>query len=222
MKRIRKLKKLTQAQIAASVGVTASAVTQREAGDTGPKGKNLISLAKLLGCSPSWLQTGKEKIESNAEFVADLEPWDKNTRLGEDEIELPYFTEVELAAGDGNCDQVRENSGQTLRFSKSTLRNRGVSPQNAACVKVSGNSMEPVLPHGSTVGIDTSENKVIDGKMFAIDHDGMLRIKTLYKVPGGIRIRSFNQAEYPDETYTENDAKSLRIIGRVFWYSVLI
>lgn len=186
-----------------------------------PSGTNLIKLAAALQCSPDWLQTGKEKIESNAEFIGDLEPWDSSTALEEDEVELPYFTEVELAAGNG-LSQVRENHGPKLRFSRSTLRSRGVSPHNAACVKVSGASMEPVLPDGSTVGVDTSKTKIIDGKMFAIDHDGMLRVKTLYKVPGGVRFRSFNQAEYPDETYTGIELEHVRIIGQVFWYSVLI
>ena len=83
--------------------------------------------------------------------------------------------------------------------------------------------MEPVLPHGSTVGVDTSQTNVIDGKMYAINHDGMLRIKTLYKLPGGgLRLRSFNTAEWPDERYEGDDLKQIKVIGKVFWYSVLL
>ena len=65
----------------------------------------------------------------------------RDTPLDEDETELPFFMEVELSAGNGST-QVIEKKGAKLRFSKSTLRRVGVQPQNAACVTVSGNSME--------------------------------------------------------------------------------
>lgn len=130
--------------------------------------------------------------------------------------------EVELAAGDGILDS-REFKGPKLRFTKSTLKRQGVNSDYAACVKVNGNSMEPILPHGSTVGVDTSATDVIDGKMYAVNHDGMLRIKVLYKLPGGgLRLRSYNTDEYPDERLDTDQVKQIKVIGKVFWYSVLI
>ncbi|MEE5082072.1 hypothetical protein V2K58_21335 [Pseudomonas alliivorans] len=51
-----------------------------------------------------------------------------------------------------------------------------------------------------------------------------MRVKMLYKLPsGGIRMRSFNREEYPDEEYSERriELEEIKIIGRVFWYSVL-
>ena len=84
--------------------------------------------------------------------------------------------------------------------------------------------MAPVLPDGSTVGVDTGSTVVRDGKIYAINQNGHLRIKMLHRLPdGGIRLRSFNREEYPDEEYTLNDMedKEITIIGRVFWSSVL-
>ena len=82
--------------------------------------------------------------------------------------------------------------------------------------------MEPVLPDGSTVGINTDAKTIVDGKVYALDHDGMLRIKRLYNLPsGGLRIVSYNRDEYPDEILQSYDTKKVRIIGRVFWHSVL-
>ena len=198
-------------------------------GYTSPKGENLIALSKLLQCSPDWLLTGKDPVklerpkqESNAVWVGGLDLWDSNTELGEDEVELPFFTEVELSAGSGTF-QVVENHGPKLRFAKSTLKRLSVDKDSAACVTVSGNSMEPVLPDGSTVGVDSSVTTIKDGCMYAIDHNGMLRVKMLYRVPGGgIRLKSFNSDEHPDESYSTEEARDIRIIGRVFWYSVLL
>ena len=168
----------------------------------------------------------KKGNTSSPSQVVELDPidvWDDNTPLGEDEIELPFFREVELSAGQGSTVML-ETNGRKLRFGRRTLQRKNIDPTAAGCVPVRGNSMEPVLPDGSTVGVDTANQSINDGKMYAIDHDGQLRVKLLYRQPaGGLRLRSYNTEEHPDERY---DAKyvheHIRIIGKVFWYSVLL
>ena len=225
IKERRKAQGLTQPALGKMIGVTKATISLWEAGTTSPKGENLYALAKTLNCSSEWLLYGEEKQtkpESNAEWVGGFETWDRNSPLGDDEVEIPFYMEVELAAGAGVTD-IREYYGPKLRFAKSTLRRQGVSAADAVCVKVNGNSMEPVLPHGSTVGVDTSHTDIVDGKMYAINHDGMLRVKMLYKLPGGgVRLRSYNIDEWPDEHISHDQLKHIKIIGKVFWYSVLI
>ncbi|MGZ5055190.1 MAG: LexA family transcriptional regulator [Methylobacter sp.] len=191
-------------------------------------GDNAFKVARYFGVNPEWVQTGKgrktlatQRVESNAEWSGSFDLWDSSTPLRDDEVELPFFREVELAAGEGKF-AVQENFGAKLRFSKATLRSKGVQQANAACVKVSGNSMEPVLPDGATIGIDTGSTAIKNGEMYAIDHDGHLRVKMVYQMPGsGLRLRSFNSDEWPDEHYSELESKKIKIIGRVFWYAVL-
>jgi phage repressor protein C with HTH and peptisase S24 domain len=160
---------------------------------------------------------------SNASFAGPIDVWDDDTPLDEDEVYVPFLKEVELSAGSGRT-VVEQSNKQKLRFGKLTLRRQNVQPSEAVCVTVSGNSMEPVLPGGSTVGVDQGSTSVIDGKMYAINHDGQLRVKTLYRLPGGgIRLRSFNRDEHPDEEYTAQEMldKQIVVVGRVFWSSVL-
>lgn len=164
-----------------------------------------------------------KQIESNAEILGPLEEWDDETPLGDDEVEVPLLKEVELSAGSGRVT-VQEHSTAKLRFGKRTLRKQGVEPENAVCVSVYGNSMEPVLPHGSTVGVDRGKTLIKDGDIYAIEHNGQLRVKLVYRLAtGGIRLRSFNRDEHPDEEYSTQQLcdHNLTIIGRVFWYSVL-
>ena len=131
---------------------------------------------------------------------------------------MPFFREVELAAGSG-ISEVQENHGRKLRFAKKTLRDRSVRMESAYCVTVKGNSMEPAIPNGATIGINTDETTIENGKVYAIDHHGELRVKVLYRMPGGlIRIRSFNIDEYPDE---HHPADEIKILGRMFWCSYL-
>jgi phage repressor protein C with HTH and peptisase S24 domain len=157
------------------------------------------------------------------EFVGRLDVWDSNTPLDDDEVELPLFREVELAAGAGQT-QVIENHGAKLRFAKSTLSRAGVQKEHAACAFVRGNSMEPVMPDGTCVGVDTGDTTVRDGEIYAIEHGGMLRVKYLHRRPGGgIKIVSQNSIEHEAEDYTATRVveENIRVIGRVFWWSVL-
>ena len=77
---------------------------------------------------------------------------------------------------------------------------------------------------GSTIGVDTATTHITDGEIYALEHDGMLRVKFVYRLPGGgIRLRSFNREEYPDEEYSPEDMRSRQIsmIGWVFWWSTV-
>jgi phage repressor protein C with HTH and peptisase S24 domain len=152
-----------------------------------------------------------------------IETWSDDTPIGDDEVAIPYYKEVELAAGKGS-EVMLETEGRKLRFGKRTLQRKGITPEAAACALVTGNSMEPVLPDGSTVAVDTSATQIVDGKMYAINQEGQLRVKLVYRLPGqGLRLRSYNSDEHPDERYDgQYVAQHIHIIGKVFWYAVLI
>jgi len=228
---------MNQSQLSKEIGVTRATVSAWLSGETKEiKHDNLDKLAKLFKTTIDWIEKEKgEKyplksketlsitynpssenklsIQNNAVWTGLFDLWDESTPLRYDEVALPFFREVELSAGNGNSEVI-ENHGAKLRFSKETLRHHNVLEEYAACVTVKGNSMEPCLRDGATVGIDTSTTKIINGEMYAIDHQGHLRVKMLYKMPGEkIRIRSYNSDEWPDEIVNQDD---IRVIGAVF------
>lgn len=161
------------------------------------------------------------RVEPNAEMIGMLSAWDSNTPLHDDEVAIPLYKEVEMAAG-GGATEVVEVPGRLLRFAKSTLREAGVLESNAACATVNGRSMERLIMDGATIGIDRGTTQIIDGEIYAFDHDGMLRVKYLYRLPGGgLRVRSENDEEYPDEVLSAEQAAHIRILGWVFWWSTV-
>lgn len=224
-------KGLSQSELADKAGVSQALITKIESGKA-QESRKASKLAAVLSVDTDWLVTGKEPnkiipkappVESNAHWLGGFDLWDDDTPLDDDEVALPFFREVKLSAGSGAITQVIENHGFKLRFAKSTLRKAGVQQDHAYCVTVEGCSMEPVLPNGCTVGVNTIDTAIQDGKAYAIDQNGELRVKLLYKIAGGgIRVRSYNRDEYPDEIITGVALDEFKILGRMFWYSVLL
>jgi len=161
-----------------------------------------------------------ENISSNIKDLGSFDLWDRNTPLNSDEVAVPFYQDVRLSAGNGFADDIVDYNNFKLRFSKSTLRKQCVQYENAVCVIADGNSMEPVIPDGTTVGIDLGNKTIRDGKIYAINHGGLLRIKLLYNMPNEqVKIRSYNSDEHPDEIAELQD---ISVLGKVFWYSVLL
>ena len=187
--------------------------------------RNGLQIAKALKISPEWLLNGtgdmvQPQIESNVAETGSYDLCYRNTPLNDDEVEVPLFQEIRLAAGNGFADDIMDYNNFKLRFSRATLRRQGVQYENAVCVVADGNSMEPVIPNGATVGIDTGNKTIRDGSIYAINHGGLLRIKLLYNMPNNqIKIRSYNTDEYDDEIANLDEVS---VIGKVFWYSVLL
>lgn len=216
-----------KSEIAALCGVAPSSVTQWINGSSKSlKPENLYALAAATGYSPMWLAIGKgpikpAKVTPNAKFIGHLDAWDQETPLRDDEVALPYYSETDLAAGCGAV-AAEDRPSKMLRFSKSTLRAAGVQSSYAVCAKIKGRSMERLILDGATIGIDTSDTNIMDGEIYAFDQEGMLRVKYLYRLPGGgVRIRSENSEEFPDEALSADQFNQVRMLGWVFWWSTV-
>ena len=227
---------LVQEDLATLVGCSQTSIQKLTSGKS-KTSKFLPAIARVLRIDIDWLELGT--IPATAEgsppnyrvqprdgtpFVLGvLSTWDDSTPLDDDEVELPLYKEVEISSGLGRS-AVQVVQGRKVRFSSYTLRMAGVDLANAACATNTGNSNHPLILDRATLGIDKGMTKIIDGQIYAVDHDGLLRIKFLYRLPGGaLRLRSYNREEYADEDYTFDDIleQRIQIIGRVFWWSTL-
>lgn len=224
VKKLRTYRRLTQAELALKIHTSQQAIQQLEDGKT-KRPRYLPELAAALGCDIKWLLTGegsfREKLDElppESEWGT-VDAWDKNTPLPSDEVEVPFLKDIEFACGDGRVHS-EDHNGFKLRFSKATLRRVGANSDGSGvlCFPATGDSMEPIIPDGSTVAVDTCNKRIIDGELYAINQDELKRIKQLYRKPGGkLLIRSINR-DYDDEEANESEVE---IIGFVFWYSVL-
>lgn len=196
--------------------------------------RKLVEIASALDVRPEWLSTGDGPMRKDAlsRKVAEadqippksqwgkIKPWDSHTPIRDDEVEIPFLKDIEFACGDGRIND-EDYNGFMLRFSKATLRRVGANSDGSGvlCFPAAGDSMEPVIPDGTTVAVNTNDKRIVDGKIYAINEDGWKRIKQLYRTgPDTVSVRSFNASHPPEDKPLEK----IEIIGRVFWYSVLL
>ena len=196
-----------------------------------PSDKHVSKIAEYFGVSTDQLRGRADLGDTRPANtpradvqLQDISLWDDDTPVEDDEVSIPFLREVELAAGSGRF-VIEESEKASLRFGKRSLRHNGVQFDQAKCVTVRGNSMLPVLRDGATVGVNAGKSgigDIVDGDLYAINHNGQLRVKQLYRLPTGIRLRSFNRDEHPDEDYTfqQMQEEQISILGHVFWWGM--
>jgi len=182
-------------------------------------------VAELLSVNGRWLRTGEgpkhpgeERGKRGLSGLAKLRP----ERSGRDELDIPLYTE--LPTQNPGQTTVSEAPNHRVKLARRILEAMDVELQNALCVAMYGNSMADKIQDGSLIGVDRGRTHVIDGEIYALEHDGMLRVKYLYRLPGGgLRLRSHNAAEYPDEIFSAEQIQeqNIHILGWIFWWSTL-
>lgn len=204
-------RKISQEILAHDIGISQAAISKICQGRT-KRSRYLPQIATYFSVTEHWLLFGDDNKFTTVPDQATLDQT-------EEEVLIPFYKDVALSAGYGGYE-FEDYEGRTIRFSRSLLREINVPVKDAICVTVKGDSMEPVFKNGSTVGIDLSRKKIIDGDVYAINNDGLLQMKKLKHKSGSIiTIESYNRDEYPafDAPLSQVD-----VIGRVFWYSTII
>ncbi len=210
---------LTQARLAKLAGIPQSTIGQIENGRNKSSTK-LVELASALQTTPEYLTHGI--VNTNSELTISLK--NNETILGneiplsdEDYVFLPFYKNVSFV--DGNTlFSLDAPNGLRLPFSTMILKENNVQPEQAIFLMTRGNSMDPVLPDKSIITVDMGNKHIIDGKIYAINQGGLLRIKRLYALPNNkVRLNSYNQDEHSDEVTLLDD---IDLIGRVFNWSV--
>lgn len=184
----------------------------------------LEEVAELLTVNARWLRSGEgpkhptEPANENSSGALPGTPIQGRSAVAPD-VEIQVFKEAE--SGQNTLIEV---PGQKIRLALKMLHSMDIEPKQAICVRMTGNSMADRLEDGSLLAVDRGTTQVIDGEMYALEHGGLLRIRYLYRLPsGGLRLRSHNSHEYPDESFSAEQIarQPIRIIGWIFWWSTL-
>lgn len=133
-------------------------------------------------------------------------------------VPIPLYN-VRAAAGNGAVVG-QEHVADALQFSEAWIRQElRAAPSDLYLIYVDGESMEPTLRAGDVILLDRRATKPDREGIYILRIDGMLLVKRLQGLPGGIlKVSSDNQAY---EAFTvrlaEMQDQDFAILGRVVW-----
>lgn len=211
---------LKQADLMRDTGAARGTVSGWVNGSNSPSAKHIESLAKALQTTSAWLLSGKESTQSKRDGVpigqvkfTGIDDWDSDTPLEADEVEIVFYKDFKMACGHGTENDVSSDEKRRLRMSRATLDRRGIYQDSVFAATAEDDSMRPTIKDGDTVFVDTRRNKIKDGKIFAIEHGGLYKIKRLYNLPfGGVRIVSDNAEEFDEIQLTAQQIEEQQFI----------
>ncbi len=161
-----------------------------------------VALAQAGNESLDWLLLGKRPAQAAA--------------AEEDAYAYVPLYDARCSAGSGAWNE-RSRVLVNLSFTRYSLRKKGLTPSDLACLRVDGDSMTGLLEDGDTVMIDLSRNTLEGEGVYVVMLDDQLYAKRLQRqFDGSVLIISHNK-EYQPMTVPKDRLAELHIIGRVVW-----
>jgi phage repressor protein C with HTH and peptisase S24 domain len=218
---------LKQPAIAIKFGIPLTSWKKYESGPSEPGSEPLSLLAKG-GVNTNWLLTGDGDMflkplgqvaygHSEDACQARIGVTTKEPPVYMQDFALIPFYDVEVSAGHGSHVDQELQTGQ-MAFKTNWLKQRNLQPGKCALIKARGDSMEPTIYDGDLLLVDMSVNSIIDDTIYIVQTDNRLIVKRIQlALDGSLTIISDNK-KYKEQTITPDQAKDVKIAGRVRWY----
>ena len=223
---IRKLRHLSQKQLAKMVGTSNSQISMVEQDQSQTSVRTTTAIAEALGTSTDYLLGRVDDTRPTREIAAELKMRIARVRDLEEGYAEPLDPEghehVGIEEVDTTAGAVPGASGADgpvkgkLKFPYPWLRKHGLRAHMCRIIRVAGESMEPTIPDGCSVLIDTAGTELRDGKIYLISSEDELLVRRAIRDPeAGWLPLSDNpdKRAWPPRPWPED----ARILGRVRW-----
>lgn len=204
LKAIRQYFECTQVELAEKTGLDLRRIQNIESGKVQKFNNMELEVFTKLGFDMIWLLTG----------IGDMFGDQMYSGRDDDFVKIPYYDQMRVSAGLGT--EVWEEAADGIDEIPRRLLKNVKSFDNIRCIKVSGYSMTPRYDDGDYVFVDISQNKIGAEGIYIIGVDGMLLVKLVQWIPGGIRLISHNKdfeaIDLTEDTYSPD---CVRVIGKV-------
>jgi phage repressor protein C with HTH and peptisase S24 domain len=214
VKECREALKMSQKELARRAGLTQPTISSLENGKSHSSG-SLASIAKELGVSALWLETGRGNKEPTKHRSF--------RRIYPDGATSEEY-EIRLLESKGSCGSGRHAFEHTekepLIKEAKWFKKYDVKPEHIIAIYADGDSMSDFIVDGDIVIFRTAIDDIKSGKIYALDTPDGLRIKRLHRrVDGSVLLASDNpdKTRYPDELYTGEQARNLVIMGQFLY-----
>lgn len=213
LKRLRKEADLTLQQVSERIGWSGtSRLSQYETGKREPTLDDIQRIATAINCTAHDIIFGTPE---NPTAVGRVVQYSQATDLNDDDYVFIDRYDLKLSAGCGSVAWVVHEKNP-IAFRQQFMKGRKLNPACLKALYVKGDSMLPYLSDNDTVMIDVTDTTPEDGEVYAVCYDEEWYIKRIFKVPGGLILRSDNP-KYIDIEVTGERAAMVTIFGRVVW-----
>ena len=207
----------TQMELAAVLDIRQSSISDAKRRNTVP-GDWFMKLFERFGLNPDWLKQGSGPmyLRTDKGYV----PSEKPEGLAEDPAHFgdpqsrcvicPVFL-MSCPYSDGKARPAFSPAGR-LAIPGSLQRD------GLMVFRMSAGNMAPLLPPNAHFGVDSNDQEIISGKLYAVfaPHEGVtVRKIFLDGEQEGYLLRS-ESAQYPETRLTPQQLKK-RLLGRVIW-----
>jgi SOS-response transcriptional repressor LexA len=221
IKALRKKLNLTQADLAAELGVSGMAVSRWERGVQEPPAQYYISMGNMVGtpeCWVFWRFAGLRREDVQRVANDAPKPEDILKAPPQETVSIPV---LKIAATDGpgpGPSAPMSLADADIEFHVGVPRWWCTETCQVVGIRVMGRSMSPLIPNGSVVAVDTTEQtkaKLNDKIVVATRDEQSFRIAWLRESRGEYFLSPENR-EFPPVSVISDPR--LRIIGRVLWW----
>jgi len=192
----------SQTELARVLEIHRSAVTQARKKGAIPE-RWLLQLYRKFGLSPDWLESGEGLVFLRQPCTDEMT-----------ELERVPKVNARLCAGNGSFE-VNADIESYYAFQKGWLRQKGDAGA-MVLLDIYGNSMEPEIRNGDTALIDQSQKAILAGALYAVGIEDTIMVKRIEKRPNKLVLLS-NHKDYLPIMLNREDARAVRIIGKVIW-----
>lgn len=128
---------------------------------------------------------------------------------------VPFF-DVEASTRNGSlADQELQTSPRAFR--KDWLSQRGLEISKCMLITARGDSMEPTIYDGDLLLVDTRIDSIKDDSIYIAQHDHHLIVKRIQQALDGSLIIISDNQRYEKQIIKPEQAKEVKIAGRVRW-----
>lgn len=209
----------SQSALARASGVPQPTINRilKGVGKKGPEAHTLKQLAIACNVSFQWLHEGVgPMVRGEPDNEAGLTD-ERSVSVGDGSdarfVKVPLI-EMKLQAGvPGFLADPEYNDAMQLSLPQSWVQQKRLNPARLVAMKVKGDSMYPTLNENDTVIINTADQSMVDGVIFAVNYDGKAVVKRLER-DGGIWYLSSDNTLPAYKRRVIRDSETM-IIGRV-------
>lgn len=209
----RESRELSREALAKAIGVSLRTLQEHERGATMPKIGPLRRLADL-GCDPTWFVTGRESgNQPQVQITVAPAPAARAVDL----VELRHYA-VGLSAGSGRKPPDFEDHEPFVLRADWVRRVLRRSAANLVVAHAEGSSMAPTIADRDLLIIDTTDQRLTSGRIYALVVGDNLLVKRIERtLRGQVFLRPDNPAHQSEEL-TEDLADTVRVLGQVIWH----